>query len=75
MFLYDFVSNLISFELIFFFIDNITEKVVFSVIYVYVFDSIIHFWFIFLILICYMWTEMVMNVFVFLDVLSNNSKY
>ena len=53
MFLYDFASNLISFELNFF-IDNITEKVVFSVIYVYVFDSIIHFWFIFLILICYM---------------------
>ena len=49
----------------------IVEKVVRSVFYAYIFDFINHFLFIFS--IC-LWSEMVKNDFVLLDILSNNSQ-
>ena len=56
-----------------FYINHIIEKVICSVFYVYIFDFITHFSFIFL--VCYLCSEMVINVFVLLDILSNGSKY
>ena len=62
-----------------FYIDNIIEKVVYSVFYVYIFDFITDsynkFINIILLLIRYLCCEMEINVFALLDILSNNSKY
>ena len=60
---------------------HVIEKVVCSIFYIYIFESITHFFnFIFLallvfLLICYWCHDMEINVFVLLDILSGNSKY
>ena len=59
-----------------FYTDKIIEKVIFSVFYVYIFNFITDIQFILLIctnfLLC---REMAINVFVLLNILSDNSKY
>ena len=65
----------IHFNIIFiktFYVDDIIEKVVCAVFYIYIYDFITHFLFIFSVF--YLWNTMVINVFVLLDILSNNSK-
>ena len=79
MSLYNFSSTLILFGSKNFYIDNIIEKVVCVVFYIYKIDFITHFYNAFikikLLLIHYLCREMKINVFVLLDILSNNSKY
>ena len=60
-----------------FYVNNITEKVICSVFYVYIFDFITYFYntpiIMKLLLIHYLCNAMVMNIFVLLDILSNIS--